>query len=211
MKVQHVPVDQLVFLKSRLQSRMTTGNTGGVLISSEHGNACCYELTGKEAPTGKPAGSHDASHDLVNLGTFRMTKYEEENVWAITTDYKNTILIAGDTAGYMYVFDITNWGGNSNKVCSTMCHHHHVSPSPCMLLQVEELSSWRAHVAEVVSVEYIPYDDTPLVLTASADCTARLWTVTGNYIGTFGQVREGRVTSTHITSNSYIGTTLEHQ
>jgi len=60
------------------------------------------------------------------------------------------------------------------------------------------LASWRAHVAEVVSVEYIPYDDNPLILTASADCTARLWTVTGNYIGTFGQVREGGVMSTQV-------------
>ena len=77
--------------------------------------------------------------------------------------------------------------------------------------QVEQQSSWRAHVAEVVSVEYIPAcDDHALILTASVDCTARLWTVTGNYIGTFGQVR-GRVMFTHITSNSYTGATLEHQ
>ena len=75
--------------------------------------------------------------------------------------------------------------------------------------QVEELSSWRAHVSEVVSVEYIPCEDSgPLVLTASADCTTRLWTITGNYIGTFGQVR---VIITHITSNGYIGAALEHQ
>lgn len=40
-----------MFLKSRLQSRMMVANTG-VLVSSEHGDACCYELTGKETPTG---------------------------------------------------------------------------------------------------------------------------------------------------------------
>lgn len=75
---------------------------------------------------------------------------------------------------------------------------------------MERLSSWRAHVAEVVSVEYISCDDSrPLVLTASADGTARLWTITGNYIGTFGQVRGG-VISTYITSNDYTGATLEH-
>lgn len=62
-KVQHVPVDQLLFLKSRLQSRLTAtvANTG-VLVSSEHGDACCYELTGKETPTGLVNGSHDVSH-----------------------------------------------------------------------------------------------------------------------------------------------------
>ena len=28
----------------------------------------------------------------------------------------------------------------------------------------------------------------PLVLSASGDCTVRLWTLNGQYIGTFGQV-----------------------
>lgn len=138
-----------------------------------------------------------------------MTKFEEENVWALTTDHKNTLLIGGDTAGYVYIYDISSWCHYSNKV-------HLVLLSLCATIttvrQVEQLSSWRAHVAEVVSIEYVPYDDSALVLTASADCTTRLWTITGNYIGTFGQVREGRVISAHITSNSYtIGATLEHQ
>lgn len=62
----------------------------------------------------------------------------------------------------------------------------------------------------MVSVEYIPYDDSGLVLTASADCTARLWTITGKYIGTFGQVREGEVTSTHVTLVMITGTALEY-
>ena len=57
-------MDQLVFLKSRLQSRVmaSTAVNVGVLVSSEHGYACCYELTGKETPTGMVNGSHDVSH-----------------------------------------------------------------------------------------------------------------------------------------------------
>ena len=51
LKTRHVPVDQLVFLKTRLQSRLITGT--GVLVSSEHGDACCYELTGREFPSGR--------------------------------------------------------------------------------------------------------------------------------------------------------------
>ena len=50
LKTRHVPVDQLVFLKMRLQSRVIPGT--GVLVSSEHGDGCCYELTGKETPSG---------------------------------------------------------------------------------------------------------------------------------------------------------------
>ena len=64
LKVQNVPVDQLVFLKSRVQSRMTSAvaANSGVLVSSEHGDACCYELTGKETAAGVVVGSHDVSH-----------------------------------------------------------------------------------------------------------------------------------------------------
>ena len=76
-----------------------------------------------------------------------------------------------------------------------------IVPSPLSVCydykQVEQLSTWRAHVSEVVSIEHIPYDGGGLVLTASADCTARLWTITGNYIGTFGQVRGWGYQYTH--------------
>ncbi|XP_065898350.1 cilia- and flagella-associated protein 337-like isoform X2 [Dysidea avara] len=162
LKTRHVPVDQLVFLKSRLQSRLIMGT--GVLVSSEHGDACCYELTGRETPS----------------GTFRITQFDEENVWALTTDHTNNLLVAGDTAGFVSVFDITSWCRNNST-------------------RLEEVSSWHAHVAEVVSIECIPHEYSTLVLTASADCTARLWTINGNYIGTFGQEQRWSISdpSTH--------------
>ena len=40
----------------------------------------------------------------------------------------------------------------------------------------------------MVSVEYLPRDQGALLLSASEDCTARLWTLTGQFIGMFGQV-----------------------
>ena len=45
---------------------MIATNTG-VLVSSEHGDACCYELTGTDAPIGIIVGSHDASCDPVEF------------------------------------------------------------------------------------------------------------------------------------------------
>ena len=69
-----------------------------------------YELTGKETAAGAVVGSHDVSQpNLTCPGTFRLTKFEEENVWALATDQKNTLLIAGDTGGYMFVYDISGW------------------------------------------------------------------------------------------------------
>ena len=47
---------------------------------------------------------------------------------------------------------------------------------------------WRAHAGEVLSIEYVSHETQPLVLSASGDCTVRLWTLNGQYIGTFGQV-----------------------
>jgi len=37
-------------------------------------------------------------------------------------------------------------------------------------------------------VEYLPRDQGALLLSASEDCTARLWTLNGQFIGMFGQV-----------------------
>jgi len=50
------------------------------------------------------------------------------------------------------------------------------------------VSSWKAHDTAVVSVELIDHDAGQYVVTASTDKTARLWTVEGHFIGTFGQV-----------------------
>jgi WD40 repeat protein len=61
------------------------------------------------------------------------------------------------------------------------------------------LNFWMAHIGSVTSVSYIP--DKNMVLTASTDCSVRLWTVDGKqtfsrrnkinligvYIGCFGQ------------------------
>lgn len=46
---------------------------------------------------------------------------------------------------------------------------------------------WKAHDLAVMSVQYIHHKANDFLLTASADQTARVWTVGGHFVGTFGQ------------------------
>lgn len=46
------------------------------------------------------------------------------------------------------------------------------------------VNSFRAHTHSIHSIDYVT--DRELLITASADCSVRLWTVNGRYIGTFG-------------------------
>lgn len=47
------------------------------------------------------------------------------------------------------------------------------------------LFSWRAHVRAVVKIEFLKGVEG--LVSASADCTVRLWTLAGEQIGVFGQ------------------------
>jgi len=44
-----------------------------------------------------------------------MTQFDE-NVWALATDHSNNLLVAGDTGGFVSVFDITSWCRNNSTV-----------------------------------------------------------------------------------------------
>lgn len=46
------------------------------------------------------------------------------------------------------------------------------------------VNSFRAHTRPIHSVEFV--SDRDILITASADCSVRIWTVNGQYIGTFG-------------------------
>lgn len=49
MELQHVPVDQVLFLRSRVKARVTGVAT---LVSSEGGNANFMDIFGKKDPVG---------------------------------------------------------------------------------------------------------------------------------------------------------------
>ena len=50
---------------------------------------------------------------------------------------------------------------------------------------VKALFAWRAHTKPIARVEYLKGIEA--ILTASVDCTARLWTLAGEQVGLFGQ------------------------
>ena len=47
------------------------------------------------------------------------------------------------------------------------------------------VKTWRAHIQNISSIEYI--ETARILITSSIDCTIRVWTPDGKYIGTFGQ------------------------
>ena len=48
------------------------------------------------------------------------------------------------------------------------------------------VNSFRAHMRSIHSVDYVT--EREILITASADCSVRLWTLNGQYIGTFGEL-----------------------
>ncbi|XP_066529067.1 WD repeat-containing protein on Y chromosome-like isoform X2 [Hoplias malabaricus] len=97
------------------------------------------------------------------LGKFRAVFNKEAAIGSMSTDSKDLVLFTGDSRGY--ITDI-----NGRRV---------------VLTPPRVLSSWRGHLKTIVSVEYV--ERFRLLVTASTDCTVRLWTLAGSYIGTFGQ------------------------
>jgi len=80
----------------------------------------------------------------------------------------DTLLATGDNFGFVYLWNIEGYCMNK------------VEEKPAELLNM-----WRAHIESVTCMDVIENEN--LLLTSSMDCTVRLWTLEGEYIGTFGQ------------------------
>jgi len=94
-----------------------------------------------------------------------------ESVVTMSANRENTVLVSGDSKGFVRVWDISHLTLDRHSI-----HHHH---------QLDCTSHWRAHSLGLVSVDYVEGRNT--ILTSSTDCTIRLWTNDGTYVGTFGQ------------------------
>eukprot|EP00106_Octopus_bimaculoides_P002758 XP_014770200.1 PREDICTED: uncharacterized protein LOC106869138 [Octopus bimaculoides] len=97
-----------------------------------------------------------------------------DSVVGMCTSTDDQILVTADSSGFIKVFDIQDY-------CMTRSQHMVTEPP-------RTLHSWKGHEGTVVSVEYINHDAGIFILSASVDKTAKLWTICGDYIGTFGQV-----------------------
>ncbi|XP_076467714.1 cilia- and flagella-associated protein 337-like [Babylonia areolata] len=89
-------------------------------------------------------------------------------VSAMATNKANTLLYTADSLGFIYVWDVAKY-----------CLERPETDSPEVVL------SWRGHVESVSCIDLV--EQNKVLLTSAADCTVRMWTTDGHYIGTFGQ------------------------
>nr|XP_020663498.1 EF-hand calcium-binding domain-containing protein 8 [Pogona vitticeps] len=193
-----VAVEKVLFLNTRERGP----NTAILLTSSSDGFIYAWAVGTKGGMMGKFRGAHGIARDTV--------------VCSMSTDDKDLVLFTGDSLGYIKVWDIMKYctkakGSNSvtdmdeddpleeNGFCELIPDYCRVPaklqaqgvteevhqgwvttlvPPPC-------LSSWRGHLKNVVSIKYV--ERFRVILTASHDCTIKLWMLSGKHIGTFGQ------------------------
>ncbi|KAM3591772.1 uncharacterized protein V6R79_007053 [Siganus canaliculatus] len=150
-------VDSLLFLQHRAGDKKLRSR--GVLVSSQAGCLCFWSTTGE-------------TH---SYGQFYAPEQSSERVLCLSSDQsKNTILVSGDTSGWLQIWDIRNYAleVQDQPVCER--------PPPL-------LQRWKTHTRALESVEVLEVADRLFILTASADGSARLWTKDGEHVGTFGE------------------------
>ncbi|XP_028973782.2 WD repeat-containing protein 49-like [Esox lucius] len=85
--------------------------------------------------------------------------------FAVTKE--DTSLYAADQLGYVYVYHVKTYALGSERTPPTAENY------------------WRAHTGSITGLQLINNDR--VLLTSSIDCTVRLWSAYGEFIGTFGQ------------------------
>ncbi|KAG8009073.1 WD repeat-containing protein 49 [Nibea albiflora] len=150
------PVDSLLFLQHRAGNRKLRNR--GVLVSSQGGCLSFWSITGE-------------TH---TYGQFYAPEQAGERVLSLNSDQtKNTILVSGDTSGWLQIWEICHFALEIQR--EPGCER------PPMMRH------WKAHKTAIVSAEVLEVADRLFVLTASADGSAGLWTVDGDHVGCFGQ------------------------
>ncbi|KAK3091715.1 hypothetical protein FSP39_022107 [Pinctada imbricata] len=130
---------------------------GAMLISSEAGYLKWWCLFGAKK----------------EVGYFYVPDTKDESVLGLCSDSENQELYTGDTQGQIQVWDISNY---------CMCaEERRIKTKPPLI------RTWKAHDSSIVSLEYIEHETGNYIVSASTDFTARLWSVEGEYVGTFGQ------------------------
>mmetsp|Transcript_37768 Transcript_37768/g.61203 ORF Transcript_37768/g.61203 Transcript_37768/m.61203 type:complete len:933 (-) Transcript_37768:1406-4204(-) len=106
--------------------------------------------------------------DARHVHSFHAGHAQGEPIISMSTDQSDSYIFTADAAGYVKVWDVSH-----------ICERIAASDSPLLV----ELSHWRAHMAAIVSVDYI--DRSKMVLTASTDGTISMWTLQGAHVGVF--------------------------
>ncbi|KAM9318753.1 cilia- and flagella-associated protein 337 [Pholidichthys leucotaenia] len=98
------------------------------------------------------------------VSSFKASKFRHKIIKLAKTD-KSALLYTADRIGYIYVYNVEMFATEKTR------------------LKAEAF--WRAHTSTVTGLQVV--DNDQVVLTSSTDCTVRLWSVQGQFIGTFGQ------------------------
>ncbi|XP_075931298.1 cilia- and flagella-associated protein 337-like [Petromyzon marinus] len=156
------PVDRLLFLQARAADAGL--RDAALLLSSEGGCVHWWQLYGQQQR---------------HLGSFYTPARPDELVLGLASSHDDGVLVTGDTAGFLRAWDVRAYGLRAG---GTEDDGGAEASPPC-------LRSWLAHTRAVVHAEVLRLDSTSYVMSASGDRTAKLWTLLGEPVGTFGQER----------------------
>ncbi|CAH3022493.1 unnamed protein product [Porites evermanni] len=127
----------------------------------------------KDAATLVASGPQGLVHfwNIYTGGTLYAAFSPSQNgITAMASFARDTRLITADSAGFISIWDVEDY-----------CLKGKTSQPP------ERLFFWRAHVQSIASIEPVDIWNCEILLTASLDCTVRLWTMEGHFVGTLGQ------------------------
>ena len=149
------------------------------------------------------------------LGQFMTDFNIGRHILAMVSDEVNEYLITGDDYGYLKVWDIEEYclkgvteTPMKKKLESSkyqkfiyvrqqkILTFHTQKGAACPLAPKSSrpketvhappiLNSFQGHLKPITSVDYV--NDKKLIISASTDCSIRLWTIYGNFVGIFGQ------------------------
>lgn len=131
------------------------------------------------------------------LAHFNAVKDSSDTVVEVASDQENKLLFTGDNQGYIRVWDIHDYCYGADvdarrrkqlerrRPC--LVDKHELTSRYYIPINTppELLTSFRGHCKAITTITYV--DKSELIVSGSADCSVRLWTLRGRYIGTFGQ------------------------
>lgn len=190
--VREMSIQSVMFL----ESRPSIPNYGTILTALDNGKILVW--------------NHDRLGGYIDQ--FNAIHMAGDSVSFMSTDETDTYLFTGTVRGYLKTWLLTNF-------CLPIDSHVHIS-LPQLRLQFPFLmktaflgrakrsvktqpfpmllNSYKAHTKALTSITYI--DRRKILLTASSDCSVRMWTLGGQYLGTIGSP----VPLAHVDENSYI-------
>ncbi|XP_066286244.1 cilia- and flagella-associated protein 337-like isoform X2 [Branchiostoma lanceolatum] len=93
---------------------------------------------------------------------------KQGTVTGMILNASDTLLFTADSLGFVYVWDLDGFCEDGE------------APIPPALTR-----DWRAHIQSITGMDLI--EENNILITCSQDCTVRVWTLEGNFVGTFGQ------------------------